>query len=78
MTFHTPHDIRVSAISLGLSPLSDVPINTEFMGALKAKTMLKRIGSPEDLKGTIALPSSDASSHMIGQNICVDEGWIAW
>jgi len=52
--------------------------NAEFMGALEAKTMLNRLGNPEDLKGAIALLSSDASSYMTGQNICVDGGWTVW
>jgi NAD(P)-dependent dehydrogenase (short-subunit alcohol dehydrogenase family) len=77
-SFLSPHGIRVNAISPGPFPFSDIVKNAEFMGALEAKTMLNRLGNPEDLKGAIALLSSDASSYMTGQNICVDGGWTAW
>ena len=77
-SFLSPHEIRVNAISPGPFPFADIVKNAEFMGALEAKTMLNRLGNPEDLKGAIALLSSDASSYMTGQNICVDGGWTAW
>ena len=77
-SFLSPHGIRVNAISPGPFPFADIVENAEFMGALEAKTMLNRLGNPEDLKGAIALLSSDASSYMTGQNICVDGGWTVW
>jgi NAD(P)-dependent dehydrogenase (short-subunit alcohol dehydrogenase family) len=77
-SFLAPHGIRVNAISPGPFPFSDIVKNEAFIGALEAKTMLNRVGSPEDLKGPIALLCSDASAYMTGQNICVDGGWTAW
>lgn len=77
-SFLSPHGIRVNAISPGPFPFSKILGNAEFIGALEAKTMLNRIGNPEDLKGPIALLCSDASSYMTGQNICVDGGWTSW
>lgn len=77
-SFLAPHGIRVNAISPGPFPFGDIVHNEAFIGKLESKTMLNRIGNPEDLKGIIALLSSDASAYMTGQNICVDGGWAAW
>lgn len=77
-SFLSPYGIRVNAISPGAYPHPETQKNTTFMNRLKEKNMLKRIGYPEDLKGTIALLCSDASSYITGQNICVDGGWAQW
>ena len=43
---------------------------------LADKTVLKRIGKPEDLAGAFVFLASDSSSYITGQNIVVDGGWI--
>lgn len=70
--------IRVNSISPGPFPKKEVISNKKFYDSLKNKTMLSRIGEPEDLKGIIALLSSDASSFITGQNFVVDGGWTSW
>jgi len=75
-SYWAPYGIRVNAISPG--PFSHPGRPEEFLKRLREKTMLDRIGVPEDLKGTVALLASDASSYITGQNIVVDGGWTAW
>ena len=42
--------------------------------ALKEKSMLKKMGSPEDLHGSVIFLLSDASSFITGEDILVDGG----
>lgn len=77
-SFLAPYGIRANSISPGPFPFPATRENVEFVERLKSKTILNRLGEPEDLKGVIALLCSDASSYITGQNICVDGGWGAW
>ncbi|MGN6617975.1 MAG: SDR family oxidoreductase [Ilyomonas sp.] len=68
-------NIRVNSITPGPFPSPEVQKNVSFINALTQKTVLKRIGSPEDLQGAIIWLSSNASAFVTGQNIIVDGGW---
>ncbi|MEY8388130.1 SDR family oxidoreductase [Oscillospiraceae bacterium 38-13] len=70
--------VRYSCMAIGLLPSKAVQETAWFIENLQEKTMLKRIGQPEDLSGALILLASDASAFMTGANISVDGGWIAW
>ncbi len=71
--------VRVNCISPGPFPFkSTVDEIPEFIKTLEDKTMLDKIGNPEDLKGIVALLCSDASNYITGQNISIDGGWTSW
>lgn len=77
-SYWSRYGMRVNSISPGPFPKKEVIKDKKFLNSLKEKTMLGRIGEPEDLKGIVALLSSDASSYITGQNFIIDGGWTAW
>lgn len=73
------YNIQVNAISPGPFPTDNVQRKSElFVNRLADKTMLKRIGIPENLMGPVVLLSSSASDFITGHNLIVDGGWTAW
>ena len=67
--------IRVNCITAGgLAAGQDAT----FVERYTAKTPLRRMGGPEDLKGAVAFLASEASSWVTGQNLIVDGGWTIW
>jgi gluconate 5-dehydrogenase len=77
-SYWSKYGIRVNSISPGPFPNTNVVKDKKFLNRLSQKTMLNRIGTPEDLKGIIAFLASDASSYVTGQNFIIDGGWTAW
>jgi len=73
-----PYNIRVNSLSLGPFPAKPAQEDETFVSNLAAKTPLKRIGSPWEIKGAIAFLTTQASSYVTGQNLVVDGGWTAW
>ncbi|GGG27292.1 SDR family NAD(P)-dependent oxidoreductase [Pontibacter amylolyticus] len=72
------HNITVNAVTPGPFPSEQVQQNEVFVGQLKKKNPLGRIGQPDDLKGAFVYLASDASAFMTGQNMVLDGGWTAW
>ena len=71
-----PDNIRVNAISPGPFPASLK--DRRFIGGLKNRVPMNRIGTPDELKGAFLFLASDASSYVTGINLPVDGGWTAW
>jgi len=67
-----PHGVRVNAISPG-GVFADQP--ETFVQSYNQHTLGHRMLSPEDVTGTLIFLLSDASAHLTGQNLVVDDGW---
>lgn len=71
------YNIRVNAVTPGPFPSPEVQKDKAFVEELKKRTLLGRIGVPEDLTGVFVLLVSDYSGFITGQNFIVDGGWTA-
>lgn len=67
--------ITVNAVTPGPFPSKEVQKDTEFIEKLKQKTILNKIGEPEEVAGAFVFLSSGAAKYITGQNIIVDGGW---
>lgn len=72
------YGIRVNSVSPGSFPHPDVQENQLFKQRLEHKTMLGRIGYPQDLVGAMVFLASGASQYVTGMNLMVDGGQTAW
>lgn len=69
-----PKGVRVNCVSPG--GIEDRQPQ-KFIKQYSEKTMLKRMGKPEDIAACVAFLLSDQASYITGQNIMVDGGWSA-
>ena len=70
------HGITVNCLSPGQIPKESTPA-IMAKRALDAQP-LRRNGTPDDVKGSVALLASPAGSWITGHNIVVDGGWSIW
>lgn len=80
-SFWGPFGVRANAILPGpFSNLEETGGNTvnpddPFLERLKARTVLGRVGRPQELVGALLYLASDASTFTTGQALTVDGGW---
>lgn len=80
-SFWGQYGIRCNAIAPG--PFSNTETNTSnsvdkddsFLERLKKKTVLGRLGHPNDLRGALIYLASNASSYVTGHTLVIDGGW---
>ena len=76
-----PHAIRCNTISPGLVLTAQTKAsidNPEWFGPMRAKLMLGRVGTPEDIAPLAVYLASDESSWVTGADFAIDGGTTAW
>jgi NAD(P)-dependent dehydrogenase (short-subunit alcohol dehydrogenase family) len=74
-----PSGIRFNCVTPGAFPSPAVQsANPVFLGELRRKTALNRVGRNEEIVGPTLFLLSDASSYVTGHSLVVDGGWTAW
>jgi NAD(P)-dependent dehydrogenase (short-subunit alcohol dehydrogenase family) len=68
--------VRVNCLSPG--PFPNATASKKLVERLKAKSPMRRMGQPHELKGAVVFLASDAASYVTGHNLVVDGGWTAW
>ena len=77
----TRHNINVNSLLPGYF---ETPMNTKFFSSDAGKAMIsrmvpmKRLGQPEEIKGTAIFLSSDASNFITGASLTIDGGYTTW
>lgn len=71
-----PYGIRVNAIAPGWFPtrLNETIMDGPAKGFFQGRNPMRRLGSPDDIDGTVLLLASDASSYVTGTVITIDGG----
>jgi NAD(P)-dependent dehydrogenase (short-subunit alcohol dehydrogenase family) len=74
--YWAPDAVRVNCLSPGPFPSAAAP--KKLIPRLKARSPMRRMGKPHELKGAVVFLASDAASYVTGHNLVVDGGWTAW
>lgn len=71
--------VRFNAVAPGPFPNPGVQESAPgLLPKLAERTMLGRIGRPEEVAGATVFLLSEASSYVTGQTLSVDGGWTSW
>jgi gluconate 5-dehydrogenase len=70
------YGIQVNCLSPGQIPRPDA--DPAFVERCRLNNALRRVGTPDDLKGAVALLASRAGDWITGHNLVVDGGWSIW
>lgn len=77
-----PHGIRVNSVSPGVIETPGAQIGfdyfPEFEKGARAKTIINRLGTPEDVAWGLVYLSSDEASAVTGADLRIDGGATAW
>ncbi|WP_372071069.1 glucose 1-dehydrogenase [Tistrella mobilis] len=75
---HAPQGIRINAVSPGRieTPMMAGAGVADF-ATIAASLPARRMGRPEDVAAAVLWLASDAAGFVIGQNLCVDGGFLA-
>lgn len=69
--------VRVNVLTPGPFPQHPERMDPAFLDELARRTMLGRVGTPDDIRTALLFLASPRSAFVTGSNVVVDGGWTA-